>query len=383
MRGAAGRAGRYVQQPTGYRAFIPAPVPPSPPLMVDAATLRLLERANLALGRLDGATPIMPNPDVFAGMYIRREAVLSSRIEGTRSTIEDVLAFELRGATPDLPQDAREVANYVRAMSHGLARMATLPLSLRLIREIHAILLEDVRGADRSPGEFRRSQNWIGHAGALLTQASYVPPPVADMRQALDSFERFLHEETDLPNLIHCGIAHAQFEMIHPFLDGNGRVGRLLITFLLVHRGVLHYPLLYLSHFLKRHQAEYYERLTAIHDDGDWEGWIRFFLRGVAEAAEDGARVARAITDLLEEHRMLVQKQRFAPNGLRLLDLLLEHPAVDVTLASDRLGVTFDTAGHLFSGLERLGLVTEVTGRRRNRLYHYAPYIALFSDPAT
>jgi len=374
------RAGRYARQPTGYRAFIPAPLPPLPPVQLDGGLLELLDRSTLALGRLDGASQILPNPDLFVAMYVRREAVLSSQIEGLQTTIEDVLAFELKGRRRELPGDVKEVVNHVRAMSYGLERLKTLPLSLRLIREIHGVLLTGVRGAERRPGEFRTSQNWIGRAGATLAQASYVPPPVAEMHDALDNFERFLHDDAELPILVHCGIAHAQFEMIHPFLDGNGRVGRLLITFLLVLRGVLHQPLLYLSHFFNLHRSEYYDRLTAIHDHGHWEGWLTFFLRGVAEAAEEAATTARTIIDLRERHRALVQESAPGANGLRLLDVLFEKPTVDVSFVAERLDLAFITANRLLAAFERAGLVTEVTGQRRGRVYPYTPYVDLFAD---
>ena len=237
--GRSTRAGRYVLQPAGYRAFVPASLPPDSLLHVDEAMLALLSRADQALGRLDGIARMLPDPDLFVGMYVRQEAVLSSQIEGTRSTLEDVLTGELDPHLRALPADVVEVSNYARAMNYGLERMATLPLSLRLIREIHGMLLGGVTGPDRTPGEFRRSQNWIGPANAPLAQASFVPPAVADMHAALDNLERFLYADTARPVLIHCALVHAQFEMIYPFLDGNGRVGRLLITLLLVHRGVL------------------------------------------------------------------------------------------------------------------------------------------------
>src|SRR6202167_5455629 len=274
------RAGKYVKQLDGYRAFIPAPLPPVPPLEMDRELTRLLSEADHALGRLNGVTSILPNPDLFVSMYVRHEAVLSSQIEGTQSTLVDVLQFEIDANGNEHPKDVEEVVNYVRAMNYGLKRLDELPLSLRLIREIHGKLLEGVRGANRTPGEFRTSQNWIGPANCTLTTATFVPPPPHEMHQALDNLERFLHETTSFPALIHCGLAHAQFETVHPFLDGNGRVGRLLITFLLCQRGVLQRPLLYLSHYLKGRRAEYYDRLMAIRNDGDWEGWLRFFLRG-------------------------------------------------------------------------------------------------------
>ena len=374
------RAGHYVKQAAGYRTFVPAPLPPAPPVQFDADMVALLSRADQALGRLDGLAQTLPNPDLFVAMYVRREAVLSSQIEGTQSTLEDVLTFELDVKGREFPKDVKEVVNYVRAMNYGLDRLRALPLSLRLIREIHAELLRGVRGGHRQPGEFRTSQNWIGPANVPLREATFVPPPVHEMHQALDDFERFLHQETDLPVLIPCGLAHAQFETIHPFLDGNGRVGRLLITFLLVHRGVLHRPLLYLSHYLKRHRSEYYDRLMAIRDDGDWEGWLKFFLRGIAETAEEASTTARNIVNLRERHSALLQERGVHMNGLRLLDLLFERPLVNVNLVKEQVKVAFVTAGKLIEQFEGLGLLKETTGGQRNRRFCYAPYLALFED---
>ena len=377
------RAGRFVKQPAGYRAFIPAPLPPTPPVRLDHPIVALLSLADQALGRLDGVAQTLPNPGLFVAMYVRREAVLSSQIEGTQSTLDDVLAFELDPKGRELPQDVEEVVNYVRAMNFGLDRLNTLPLSLRLIREIHAELLRGVRGAERMPGEFRTSQNWIGPENAPLSAATFVPPPASDMLPALDNLERFFHEEQDLPVLIHCGLAHAQFETIHPFLDGNGRVGRLLITFLLCHRGVLHRPLLYLSHYLKRHRAEYYDRLMAVREDGNWEDWIGFFLRGAAETAAEAASTARAIVHLREEHRALIQDRGPGLSGLRLLDLLFQSPLVNVNFMKERLDVAFRTANKLVDQFQSLGLLEETTGGQRNRRYRYTPYLALFEEPVT
>lgn len=378
------RAGRYVQQPAGYRAFIPAPLPPDPHVQMDVDLVALLSRADQALGRLDGVAQILPDPELFVAMYVRREAVLSSQIEGTQSTLEDLLAFELdpRAKVQGLPRDVEDVVNYVHAMNYGLRRLVTFPLSLRLVREIHTELLRGVRGAERRPGEFRESQNWIAAGNLPLSQATFVPPPVPEMHRALDNFECFLHEAHDLPVLIHCGLAHAQFETIHPFLDGNGRVGRLLITFLLVHRGVLHRPLLYLSYYLRRHRSEYYDRLMAIREAGDWEGWLRFFVRGVAETAEEATATARAIVDLRERHRTLIQERGLGISGLRLLDLLLRRPLAHVNLVAEELRIVFATASKLVEQFESLELLEEITGARRNRRYRYTPYLALFEEPA-
>jgi Fic family protein len=343
--------------------------------------LSALSRADQGVGRLDGVAQMLPNPDLFVAMYVRREAVLSSQIEGTRSTLEDVLTFELDARSPEVPKDVGEVVGYVRAMNYGLQRLDTLPLSLRLIREIHGELFQGA-GPDKDPGEFRRTQNWIGVAGASLSDAMFVPPPPPDMHRALDSFERFLHERQASPALIHCGLAHAQFEMIHPFLDGNGRVGRLLITLLLCEREVLRRPLLYLSYYLRRHRAEYYERLTAIHESGDWEGWLKFFLRGVAETAEEAAHTGRRILELREGHRTLVQRGGLGANAARFLDLAFERPLLNVNLVKESLGVSYFTANKLVDQFEQIGLLEETTGWQRNRRYRYAPYLALFDETA-
>jgi Fic family protein len=373
------RAGRYVSQPQGYRAFIPKPLPPDPHLKFDAELTRLLSDADRALGRLDGVASVLPNPELFVAMYVRHEAVLSSQIEGTQSTLEDVLQFEVQGRVTERAKDVEEVVNYVRAMNHGLHRLGELPLCLRLIREIHAELLKGVRGADRQPGDFRHSQNWIGPPGCVLNNAEFVPPPRHEMEAALNNLERFLHDRTSLPVLIHCGLAHAHFETIHPFLDGNGRVGRLLITLLLCERTVLRSPLLYLSYYFKAHRAQYYDRLMAIRNDGDWEGWIKFFLRGVFEVSQGATDTARAILDLRETHRRLIAAKAIArTTALRILDLLFQQPILVVGMVCEHLDCSYVTGANALEGLRRLGIVREMTGGRRNRRYSYDDYLSLF-----
>ena len=373
------RAGTWIKQGSAYRAFIPAPLPPEPPIAMDEEMVRLLSAADRCLGRLDGVASVLPNPNLFVAMYVRQEAVLSSQIEGTQSTLEDVIQFELGANGERLPQDVEEVVNYVHAMNHGLRRLSELPLSLRLIREIHADLMAGMRGSQRSPGEFRTSQNWIGPAGCTLHDASFVPPPVPDMGDALGNLERFLHERDRLPVLIQAGIAHAQFETIHPVLDGNGRVGRLLITFLLCEREILQRPLLYLSHFLKARRSEYYDRLMAIRNDGNWEGWLKFFLRGVFEVSTSATETARRILSLREDHRQLVvTRLGSTPHAPRLLDFLYEQPIVNVRSAERYLGCTYATANKLVEQFTTLGILREVTGGKRNRLYRYTEYLSLF-----
>jgi Fic family protein len=375
------RAGRYIKQPTGYRAFIPADLPPNPPIALDAELTRRLSDADRALGRLDGVATVLPNPDLFVAMYVRQEAVLSSQIEGTQSTLQDVLAYEANASLESRPGDVEDVVNYVAAMNHGLRRLPDFPVSLRLIREIHQRLMEGVRGSELEPGEFRRSQNWIGPQGCALNNADFVPPPPHEMLSALDNLERFIHDHASLPVLIQCGLVHAQFETIHPFLDGNGRVGRLLITFMLCERKILLRPLLYLSLYLKSRKAEYYDRLMAVRMNGDWEGWLRFFLRGVYEVSLSATETARRILALREEHRQLLSSSfTSASNALRLHDRMFEKPTLSVAEAKDFMGCAFGTANTIIERLEELGLVREITGQERNRRYQYEPYVRLF-DP--
>jgi Fic family protein len=371
------RVGRYVRQPAGYRAFVPAPLPPVPPVRFDGAMLRLLSDATLALGRLDGVGERLPEPDLFVAMYVRREAVLSSQIEGAQSTLQDLLAFELDPESGGQPFDVREVVNYVRAMHYGLERLRTLPLSLRLIREIQGELMTGVRGSDFTLREFRRSQNWIG--GTSPANARFVPPSPVDMLPALQNLEQFLHE-SDLPDLVYCAIAHAQFETIHPFLDGNGRVGRLLITVLLCHRKALRLPLLYLSHYFKVHRNEYYDRLLAVRSDGDWEGWVRFFLDGVLQAAEEATATARSIAGLRAAHLNLVLQRGWGTAGRDLLDLLYHQPLVTPTAIRDRLAMPDKSARRLFQRFVDAGLLEAHGEARRNRRYRYGPYLALFDE---
>jgi Fic family protein len=372
------RAGRAIRQAEGYSAFIPAPLPPDPPLAFDSSLATVLAGAGTALGRLDGVAATLPNPELFVAMYVRREAVLSSQIEGTQSTLDDVLAFEIDSDHSRLPADIGEVVNYITAMNYGLKRLETLPLSLRLLREIHGKLMAGGRGSEKAPGEFRQTQNWIG--APRLAEATFTPPPPHEMRAALGNLERFLHDSDGLDPLIVCALAHAQFETIHPFLDGNGRVGRLLITFLLCHAEVLQRPVLYLSHYLKQHRATYYDRLMAIRYEGDWEGWLRFFLTGVATVAREAEQTARRIVELREQLRGAAQKADVSVNMLKLMDHLYEQPIINVKAAQEALGVSFPAAGRMINELQDNGILTEVTGGRRNRMFRFAPYLDLFED---
>lgn len=376
------RAGVYVQQLTGYRSFVPKPLPPIPPLTLDSEMLDLLSKANLALGRLDGTSEILPNADLFVAMYVNKEAVLSSQIEGTQASLVDVLAFEASATEPENPQDIEEVVNYVAALNYGLERLNTLPLSLRLIREIHLRLMAGVRGAEKQPGMFRTSQNWIGNPGSTINTARFVPPAPADMTQALGDLELFLHASEPLPTMLKIGLAHAQFETIHPFLDGNGRMGRLLIAFYLCQQHVLHKPLLYLSHYFKQHKSEYYGYLQRIRDEGAWEDWLKFFLHGVYEVAQEATETARAIVKLREKHRALIMGElgRGAGSGLQLLEFLYERPITTVNLISERLGQTYAAANTLAARFVTLGILQAMTQRERNRRFGYIDYLAMFTD---
>lgn len=379
---APGRAGTYRRQPGGYQAFIPAPLPPDPPIRVEGSLQALLSKADLALGRLAGSIETLPNPDLFVLMYVRKEAVLSSQIEGTQSSLQDLLAAEAQVFDPEQPRDVAEVLNYVAAMNHGLERLVSLPVSVRLIREIHAKLLEGVRGSHLTPGELRTSQNWIGPTGCTLNQATFVPPPPPGVPEALGALERFLHAEDALPLLIKIGLAHAQFETIHPFLDGNGRVGRLLITFLLCEKHVLDKPVLYLSHYFRRHRQSYYDHQQAVRDEGAFEDWLEFFLTGVLEVSLEASATARRILALREQHRDLIAGRlgRAAGNGHRTLEHLYAHPIISVNQVRELIGTTYPAANQLVDRLMDIGILVEVTGRTRNRRFSYDPYVRLFAD---
>lgn len=376
------RAGRYIRQPTGYRAFIPARLPPEPALALTGDLPGLLSQADRAMGRLDGSVLTLPNPDLFVFMYVRKEAVLSSQIEGTQSSLQDLLAAEADLFDENMPRDVDEVVNYVRAMKHGLARLHELPVSVRLIREIHNELLQGVRGGRLQPGELRHTQNWIGPAGCTLATAAFVPPPPDEVPQALGELEAFLHRDDGLPPLVKIALAHVQFETIHPFLDGNGRVGRLLITFLLTEGGVLHKPVLYLSHFFRQHRQAYYDHLQAVRERGEWEAWLAFFLRGVIEVAGEAADTARRIQLLREQNRTAITERlgRAAGNGHRVLESLFDRPIVTVADVRALTGTTYAAANVLVARLAELGLLVEMTGYARNRRFRYEAYVRLFTD---
>lgn len=377
------RAGRYIRQERGYQAFVPEPLPPVPPINIDLDMQTRLSKADRALGRLDGSIQTLPDPELFVYMYVRKEAVLSSQIEGTQSSLNDLLEAEAHVFDPERPDDVGEVINYVVAMNHGLNRLSRneLPVSARLIREVHEKLLRNVRGQERNPGEFRTSQNWIGPAGCTIADATFVPPPEHEVPNQIGALENFVHDDVALPILIKIGLIHAQFETIHPFLDGNGRVGRLLITLLLVENGILIKPVLYLSHYFRQHREQYYRLLQRVRDEGDWEGWLKFFLDGISEVSNGATETARAIVALRERHRAEVTANfgRAAGNGLRILERLFERPFVTVAQVSESLGITFPPANELVRRMVQQGILEEVTGQERYRVFRYAPYIGLFA----
>jgi len=362
------------------RAFVPAALPPEPPLDLDGGLQRTLEAATLALGRLDGVSTLLPDTSLFLYSYVRKEAVLSSQIEGTQSSLSDLLLFEMEEA-PGVPNDdVVEVSNHVAALQHGLTRLREgFPLSNRLIREIHDVLLSRGRGSGKAPGEFRRSQNWIG--GTRPGNAHYVPPPHTSVEDCMAALERFLHAEDGLPVLVRAALAHVQFETIHPFLDGNGRVGRLLITFQLCHAGVLREPLLYLSLHFKQHRTAYYDLLDRVRRQGDWEAWLAFFLDGVRETADGAVATARQLASIFRDDRQRIEPTgRRAGSGLRVHEALKAHPLLSLPAICARTGLSFPAASSAMDLLLELGIARELTGKRRNRLFLYDRYLAILNE---
>lgn len=359
--------GRVIKTPLDYWAFIPNPLPPQIALSWDL--VRQLSDADRALSELAGTARTLPNPHLLIGPFIRREAVLSSRIEGTQASLSDLLFFEASGSVDPKVPDVQEVANYVKAMEYGLARLKEFPLSLRFIRELHERLMHGVRGEQLTPGEFRRSQNWIGPAGCTLMEATYVPPPVHEMEEALGQFEAYLHAPSEFPLLIRLAGIHYQFEAIHPFLDGNGRIGRLLMTLLLCKEGALSEPLLYLSAFFERNRNEYYRLLLAVSQAGSWADWISFFLRGVADQSRDAVARSSQLLKLWQTYREEFQSARSSALQLRLVDELFAYPAITATGAAKFLNVTHRSAQLNIDKLIRKGILKEATGRQRNRVF--------------
>ena len=371
-------AGRILRAPQGYDAFVPNPLPPD--LAWTPSIVSLLSRADRALGELSGIGRALPNPHLLILPFARREAVLSSRIEGTQASLSDLYAYE---AAPRAEEtgDVLEVFNYVRALEHGLARLNELPVSLRLIREIHERLMRGVRGEHSTPGEFRRSQNWIGSPGCLLNDATYVPPPVEEMRACLDALEHFLHSEHDIPPLVQLALVHHQFEAIHPFLDGNGRVGRLIIVMLLCLWDLLPQPLLYLSAYFEANRQTYYELLLSVSQRGTWKEWVLFFLEGVESQARDAVRRSYRLQDLRREYRTRFQATHSSARLLQVVDLLFESPILTVNQVKETIEVSFPSANRYIAQLEEAGIVDEITGQLRNRLYRAGEIMRAIEAP--
>ncbi len=368
--------------PEVVRAFVPVPLPPKPPLVLAGTLQQSLESAALALGRLDGVSTLLPGDAIFLYTYVRKEAVLSSQIEGTQSSLSDLLLFELEAA-PGVPvDDVREASSYVAALNHGLSRLKNdFPLSNRLIREIHRVLLSHGRGSTQTPGEFRRSQNWTG--GSRPGNAAFVPPPHTAIPDCMTDLERFLHTEDDgLSVLLRAGLAHVQFETIHPFLDGNGRVGRLLITLMLCHAGLLRDPLLYLSLYFKQHRSDYYDLLSHVRRTGDWEAWLDFFLKGVKHTAEGAVSTAQRLAEMFQDDRTRIERSSGRRTGsvLRLHDALKETVLLSLPAASDKTQLSFQTVSSAMDILAAQGIAQEVTGKSRNRIFVYSQYLSILSE---
>jgi Fic family protein len=377
-----GTTGRYETSTTAgesVRCFIPNPLPPDPPIDLSGARQAKLERALLACGRLDGVSALLPDPGLFLYVYVRREAVLSSQIEGTQSSLSDLLLFEIEEA-PGVPvDDVVEVSNYVAALEHGVARLGgNFPLSNRLFREVHGKLLARGRGSDKSPGDFRTSQNWIG--GTRPGNASFVPPPPLEVITAMGDLEKFLHDEKPLPVLVKAALAHVQFETIHPFLDGNGRVGRLLISLILHDAKVLRQPLLYLSLYFKQRRSDYYRLLDGVRREGDWEAWLEFFLDGVAETAAGAVDSAHRLLTLFRDDEEGLRKSHPASSVLLVYHALRTRPIGSITDLAARAGITFPTAAKALSQLVAGGIAKELTGGRRNRIFAYDRYLAILNE---
>lgn len=363
---------------TSYFSYIPKPLPPNPPLRMEEL-YPLLDRASTALGRLDGISIILPDPSLFLYMYIRKEAVLSSQIEGTQSSLSDLLLFEAEVAPGAPLDDVTEVSCYVAAMNYGMERLKEFPLSLRLIREIHSKLLNNAGGGNKSPGEFRVSQNWIG--GTRPDTAKFVPPPPEELMNCLDSFEKFLHDETvRLPVLIKAALAHVQFETIHPFLDGNGRLGRLLITFILCAEGVLQAPLLYLSLYFKANRQAYYDHLQNVRETGNWEDWITFLLTGVIDTANQAIQTAKHMILLFETDRTRIEESsKSTAATLSIHAYLQKQPVTNTTRLKNACGISLPTVLRSLTTLEELGIVHEITGKERNKVFAYRQYLNILN----
>lgn len=374
------RSGQYISQLSGYKAFIPSSLPPKPSIKIDESMNQLLSEANIALGRLDTMGYLIPNIDYVIAMYVRKEALLSSQIEGTQASLDDIFEYESHIPVKNT-LDVEEVVNYIKALNHGLKRLEEFPMSIRLIKEIHTILLSQTRGMDKTPGEFKRSQNWIGPSGCTLKNASFVPPPPAETLDAMSELELYLHKADKLPILVTCALIHYQFETIHPFLDGNGRIGRLLITFYLCWKKVLQKPLLYLSYYLKIHRQEYYDRLNMVRENGDYEQWVTFFLKGVIWTSESALETIKQVLALADIHKKkLIKAKISSPIAIGLLDYLFTKPHISTHDVAEHFKMSFQTAQMLINHFIDLEILREITGKKRDRRYSYWQYLEYLSE---
>jgi len=366
--------------PGGYDAFIPTPLPPED-LDLDENLLLLLSKADRALAKLDGVAEVLPNPDLFVAMYIKKEALLSSQIEGTQASLRGVLEFEADMKPKEDINEIREVVNYIQAMGHGMEKLSFAPFSLDLLNEIHRFLIKGTRGGARYPGVIRTEQNWIGVPGTTIFDAVFVPPPPEELPEILEDLMDFIGRRDKIPSLVKAALIHAQFETIHPYYDGNGRMGRLLITFYLYYLGILSRPLLYLSFYLKKNQQEYYEILNSVRFEGNWERWIEFFLKGVIETSENSIETARKIISLQNELKNgLVEHSIGGVAALRFIDYIFGHPIVSSSQVAEELGISRQTAIPLLKKFEEAGIIAEVTGQKRFRKYVFDDYLRIIQE---
>jgi Fic family protein len=374
------RTGVFAQQPGGFRAFIPKPLPPDPPVKYDDELRVLLSKADRAIARLDGIVTVLPNPDLFIAMYVKKEALLSSQIEGTQASLEGVLEFEADMKPRDDIKQVKEVVNYIKAMEYGIKHLNAARANAHLFRELHRILIHGTRGSKKALGEFRRTQNWIGPAGANVFEAHFVPPPPDQILAGMANLEDFFNRESQMPPLVKAALIHAQFETIHPFVDGNGRIGRLLITFFLVAHKILGRPLLYLSYFLKKNRADYHDLLMQVRLKGDWESWVKFFLRGVDEVSQEAAETAARMIRLKEEMIDRLYDNHFSSiYAVKLIDLLFGKPIIDVRAITDEFKISKESGNEIVKRFEQLGILRELTGKQRYKKYLFHEYTAIIS----
>jgi Fic family protein len=375
------RSGKYLKDKDGLIAFYPSPLPPDPKIVYDKEMIDLISKAERSLGRLDGITETLPNPDLFIAMYVKQEATLSSQIEGTQASLVDVLEYEAAEVNDDRVPDVKEIINYVSAMNYGLAEVKVRDITIDLLNEIHKKLLINTRGGDKEPGKLRNVQNWIGPPGCDIFNATYIPPPPSEINKSLTELFLFIRENKDYPELLKCALMHSQFETIHPYLDGNGRMGRLLITFIMCKEKVISQPILYLSLFFKRYRSQYYKVLQGVRDEGDWETWIKFFLKGISVISEEAVETAKNISKLKDyQQEIITQNIRGNSHALLLLDQLYKTPFIKINQAEKYLEISNVSANKLITKLERLGIIIEITGQKRNRIYQNRRYTDLFPE---